>query len=107
MTITPTITSTGGSSGGNVSAYYTIQYRANAGSAWSQAIDSGSNTIGAIQILASTGSPGTSAKTFSILGEYRVVTTDVVGVGCSDGSTIQLYVDFADATYPGSCTGPL
>ncbi len=103
MTITPTITSTGG----NVSAYYTIQYRANTGSAWSQAIDTGNNSIGAIQISASTGSPGTSTKTFSILGEYRVVTTDVTGEGCSDGSTVQLYVNFADATYPGNCTGPL
>jgi len=107
MTITPTLTSTGGSGGGSVSAYYTIQYRANTGSAWSQAVDTGSNSIGAIQISASTGSPGTSTKTFSILGEYRVVTTDVAGEGCSDGSTIQLYVDFADATYPGNCTGPL
>ena len=105
MTITPTLTSTGGS--GSVSAYYTIQYRANTGSAWSQAIDTGSNSIGAIQISASAGAPGTSTKTFSILGEYRVITTDVVGEGCSDGSTVQLYVNFADATYPGNCTGPL
>ena len=107
MTITPTLTSTGGSGGGSVSAYYTIQYRANTGSAWSQAVDTGNNSIGAIQISASTGSPGTSTKTFSILGEYRVVTTDVAGEGCSDGSTVQLYVNFADATYPGNCTGPL
>ena len=107
MSITPTLTSTGGSGGGSVSAYYTIQYRANTGSAWSQAVDTGSNSIGAIQISASTGSPGTSTKTFSILGEYRVVTTDVAGEGCSDGSTVQLYVNFADATYPGNCTGPL
>jgi len=107
MTITPTLTSTGGSGSGSVSAYYTIQYRANTGSAWSQAVDTGSNSIGAIQISASTGSPGTSTKTFSILGEYRVVTTDVAGEGCSDGSTVQLYVNFADATYPGNCTGPL
>ena len=107
MSITPTLTSTGGSGGGSVSAYYTIQYRTNTGSAWTQALDTSNNSIGAIQISASTGVPGTSAKTFSILGEYRVVTTDVAGEGCSDGSTIQLYVDFADATYPGNCTGPL
>ena len=107
MNITPTITSTGGSGGGSVSAYYTIQYRANTGSAWTQAIDTSGNSISAIQISASTGVPGTNTKTFSILGEYRVVTTDVVGEGCSDGSTVQLYVNFADATYPGNCTGPL
>ena len=107
MNITPTITSTGGSGGGSVSAYYTIQYRANTGSAWTQAVDTSSNSISAIQISASTGVPGTNTKTFSILGEYRVVTTDVVGEGCSDGSTVQLYVNFADATYPGNCTGPL
>jgi len=107
MNITPTITSTGGSGGGSVSAYYTIQYRANTGSAWTQAIDTSGNSISAIQISASTGVPGTNTKTFSISGEYRVVTTDVVGEGCSDGSTVQLYVNFADATYPGNCTGPL
>ncbi len=107
MSITPTLTSTGGSGGGSVSAYYTIQYRANTGSPWSSAVDTSNNSIGAIQISASTGVPGTSTKTFSILGEYRVVTTDVGGEGCSDGSTVQLYVNFADATYPGNCTGPL
>ena len=90
-----------------MSAYYTIQYRANTGSAWTQAIDTSGNSISAIQISASTGVPGTNTKTFSISGEYRVVTTDVIGEGCSDGSTVQLYVNFADATYPGSCTGPL
>ena len=107
MTITPTITSTGGSSGGSVEAYYAIQYRSSASSPWSPAVDTSNNSVGAIQISASTGSPGTSTKTFSILGEYRVVTTDVAGEGCSDGSTVQLYVNFADATYPGNCTGPL
>ena len=107
MKITPNITSTGGSSGGSVEAYYAIQYRSSASSPWSSAVDTSNNSVGAIKISASTGVPGTSNKTFSILGEYRVITTAVTGEGCSDGSTIQLYVDFADATYPGNCTGPL
>jgi len=103
INITPLLTSTGGT----VSVYYTIQYRANQGSPWSQAIDTGGNSINAIQISANNGSPGTQTKTFNALGEYRIITTDVGGEGCSDGSTIQLYVNFADATYPGNCIGPL
>ena len=107
MNVTPTITSISGSGSGSVSVYYTIQYRASQASPWSPAVDTSGNSIGAILIAATKGVPGTSNKTFSILGEYRVITTAVTGEGCSDGSTIQLYVDFADATYPGNCIGPL
>ena len=107
MKVTPTLTSTGGSGGGSVSVYYTMQYRANSSSPWTQAVDTANNAVGAVQLLASNAGAGTSFRDFDVAGEYRVVTTDITGEGCSDGSTVGLYVAFADATYPGSCTGPL
>ena len=107
MKITPTLTATGAPSGGSVSLYYTIQRR-NAGSTnWSQAVDTNNNVIGAIQLTASNGNPGIDNKSFSIVGEYRVVTTDITGEGCAGGGTIGYYTEFSDATYPGNCTGPL
>ena len=107
MKITPTLTATGAPSGGSVSLYYTIQRR-NAGSTnWSQAVDTNNNVIGAIQLTASNGNPGIDNKSFSIVGEYRVVTTTIDGEGCAGGGTIGYYTEFSDATYPGNCTGPL
>ena len=107
MKITPTLIATGAPSGGSVSLYYTIQRRTGTNS-WAQAVDTGNNVIGAIQLQASNGVPGTDNKLFSIVGEYRVVTTDIGGEGCpATTGTIQYYTEFSDATYPsGTCTGP-
>ena len=107
MKITPTLTATGAPGGGSVSLYYTIQRRNAGTTTWSQAVDTGNNVIGAIQITASNGNPGTDNKSFSVVGEYRVVTTDIIGEGCAGGGTIGYYTEFSDATYPGNCTGPL
>ena len=103
MKITPTLSSSGAPSGGSVSLYYTIQHRTIGATTWSQAVDTGNNVIGAIQIQASNGVPGTDNKFFSIVGEYRVVTTDVSGEGCAGGGTIGYYTEFTDATYTGQC----
>ena len=103
MKITPTLSSSGAPSGGSVSLYYTIQHRIIGVTTWSQAVDTGNNVIGAIQIQASNGVPGTDNKFFSIVGEYRVVTTDVSGEGCAGGGTIGYYTEFTDATYTGQC----
>ena len=106
MKITPRLTAAGAPSGGSVSLYYTIQRRDIGTTTWSQAVDTSNNVIGAIQLTASNGNPGTQDKLFSIIGEYRVVTTDITGGGCAGGGTIGYYTEFSDATYPGNCTGP-
>ena len=105
MKITPLLTQTGGT--GSISCYVTIQYRANANSSWSQAVDTGNNTINNIQLTASNGFPGTVTKNFSIPGEYRAFTTNVTGEACGTG-TQSLVINFGDATYTGQCNlGPL
>ena len=105
MKITPLLTQTGGT--GSISCYVTIQYRANANSSWSQAVDTGNNTINNIQLTASNGFPGTVTKNFSIPGEYRAFTTNVTGEACGTG-TQSLVINFGDATYTGQCDlGPL
>jgi len=103
MKITPTLSVTGAPGGGSISLYYTIQYRTIGSTAWSQAVDTGNNVIGAIQITASNNNPGTQDKLFSIVGEYRVVTTDIGGEGCAGGGTIGYYTEFTDATYTNQC----
>ena len=103
MKITPTLSVTGAPGGGSISLYYTIQYRTIGSTAWSQAVDTGNNVIGAIQITASNNNPGTQNKLFSIVGEYRVVTTDIGGEGCAGGGTIGYYTEFTDATYTNQC----
>ena len=109
MSIKPTLQSTLTPGGGSVSCYYTIQRRALGTTTWSQAVDTSNNVIGAIQLSASFGVPDVDTKTFSIVGEYRVVSNDITGEGCSAaGGAASFFVDFEDATYPsGACTGPL
>ena len=107
MALTPLLTSIGGSGGGDLSVYYTVQYRANAQANWTQAVDTGGNSISSRQITASTGFPGTETLNFSIPGEYRAFSTNVTGGGCT-GNTGGLKFNFTDATYSGSCNlGPL
>jgi len=107
MALTPLLTSIGGSSGGGLSVYYTVQYRATSSANWTQAVDTGGNSISSRQITASTGFPGTETLNFSIPGEYRAFSTNVTGEGCT-GNTGGLKFNFTDATYSGSCNlGPL
>ena len=109
MNIKPTLQSTLTPGGGSVSCYYTIQRRALGATTWAQAVDTSNNVVGAIQLSASFGVPDVDTKTFSIVGEYRVISNDITGEGCSAASgAASFFVDFDDATYPGGgCTGPL
>ena len=109
MSIKPTLQSTLTPGGGSVSCYYTIQRRALGTTTWSQAVDTSNNVVGTIQLSASFGVPDVDTKTFSIVGEYRVISNDITGEGCSAASgAASFFVDFEDATYPGgACTGPL
>ena len=109
MNIKPTLQSTLTPGGGSVSCYYTIQRRALGATTWAQAVDTSNNVVGAIQLSASFGVPDVDTKTFSIVGEYRVISNDITGEGCSAASgAASFFVDFEDATYPGgACTGPL
>jgi hypothetical protein len=107
MALTPLLTSTNGASGGSLSVYYTVQYRANPSSSWSQAVDTSGNSISSRQITATNGNPGTETLNFSIPGEYRAFSTNVTGEGCS-GNTGGFKFNFTDATYTGQCgLGPL
>jgi len=109
MSIKPTLQSTLTPGGGSVSCYYTIQRRDLGTTTWGQAVDTSETPIGAIQLSAAFGTPDVDTKTFSIVGEYRVVTTAIGGEGCSAANgTASFFVDFEDATYTsGACTGPL
>jgi len=110
MQLKPTLTSTLAPGGGSVNCFYTIQHKATASATtWNQAVDINNNVIGAVQLSASFGTPDNDTYNFSIVGEYRVVCTDISGEGCSAaGGTASFFVDFLDATYPtGACTGPL
>ena len=107
MALTPLLTSNNGASGGSLSVYYTVQYRTNPQASWSQAVDTGGNSISSRQITASNGTPGTETLNFSIPGEYRAFSTNVTGEGCA-GNTGGFKFNFTDATYTGQCaTGPL
>ena len=107
MALTPLLTSINGASGGSLSVYYTVQYRANPQANWSQAVDTGGNSISSRQITASNGTPGTETLNFSIPGEYRAFSTNVTGEGCA-GNTGGFKFNFTDATYNGQCAlGPL
>ena len=109
MFLRPTLTSTLNPGSSLVEVYYTIQRRNLGGTTWSQAVDTSNNVINAIKLSASNGNPDSDTKNFSIPGEYRVVSTNISGEGCSAGSgTAAFFVDFGDATYSsGACTGPL
>ena len=107
IALTPLLTSNNGASGGSLSVYYTVQYRTNPQASWSQAVDTGGNSISSRQITASNGTPGTETLNFSIPGEYRAFSTNVTGEGCA-GNTGGFKFNFTDATYTGQCaTGPL
>ncbi len=107
MALTPLLTSIGGPSGGTITVFYTVQYRATSSANWTQAVDTNSSSISSRQLTASAGFPGTETLNFSIPGEYRAFSTNVAGDGCS-GNTGGLKFNFTDATYSGLCNlGPL
>jgi len=92
---------------GSVTCYFTVQYREDSNSAWTQAVDTTSAVINNITLEASQGVVGTVTKNFSVAGEYRAFTTNVTGEGCGTG-TQTLDIKFSDATYSGQCSsGPL
>jgi len=72
-------------------------------------VDTSNVVIGYETLSASFGNPDVDTKTFNIVGEYRVISNDITGEGCSAASgAASFFVDFDDATYPGgACTGPL
>ena len=107
MALTPLLTSIGGPSGGTITVFYTVQYRATSSANWTQAVDTNSSSISSRQLTASAGFPGTETLNFSIPGEYRAFSTNVAGDGCA-GNTGGLKFNFTDATYSGLCNlGPL
>ena len=109
MNIKPTLQSTLTPGGGSISCKYTIQHRNLGTTTWGQAVDTSNVVIGYETLSASFGNPDVDTKTFNIVGEYRVISNDITGEGCSAASgAASFFVDFDDATYPGgACTGPL
>ena len=127
MYIEPTLRFTsapGSDEGANV--YYTIQYRQNAQSSWSQAvyykiqqnggaIVTSAGTVGTANYLngAYLSGAATDYKTkywFEVAGEYRVLSSYVQGPICSTGSasTVTFFPDFGDGEYNNQCSlGPL
>jgi len=105
MFITPLLTTTGG----DITAYYAVQYRSTPSSSWNLAVDSSGNITSRYQLVASSGNPGTQTKNFSAPGEYRVITTNVSGEGCVGSGVKSLIINFGDATYGATdCSlGPL
>ena len=93
---------------GSVTCSVSIQYRADANSSWTQAVDTTGAVINNLTISASNGVPGFIVKNFSVAGEYRAFTTNVSGEGCPGNSTA-LEIRFGDTTYGTTdCTlGPL
>ena len=104
MSITPLLTT----AATTATVYYIVETRPSfnaSGTGWSAAIPVGQGSgMGPLQISATSGTPGTDTLTFNTVGEYRVITTNVL---CEGSGTTTLVVNFGDATYPGSCTGPL
>ena len=92
---------------GSVTCNVSIQYRADANSSWTQAVDTTDTVINNLTISASNNVPGFIVKNFNVAGEYRVFTTNVSGEGCP-GNNTALEIRFGDATYTNQCTlGPL
>ena len=78
---------------------YTIQYRANSSSSWTQATKATGGTVALSEILSSdNNTTDTDSFTFSLEGEYRLITQRVSGLGCNDGNS-SFNVTFGDDTY--------
>ena len=78
---------------------YTIQYRSDSTSSWTQASKSTGGTVALSENLSSdNNTPDTDSFTFSLAGEYRLITQRISGLGCSDGYSF-FNVTFGDDTY--------
>ena len=78
---------------------YTIQYRANSSSSCTQATKATGGTVALSEILSSdNNTTDTDSFTFSLEGEYRLITQRVSGLGCNDGNS-SFNVTFGDDTY--------
>ena len=78
---------------------YTIQYGANSSSSWTQATKATGGTVALSEILSSdNNTTDTDSFTFSLEGEYRLITQRVSGLGCNDGNS-SFNVTFGDDTY--------
>ena len=107
MRLTPTLTVTSGT--GTASTFFSIQYRPNAQSSWTNATTTAGATIQYNkQLAASNGNPGTITYDVDAIGEYRVFNDQTTGEPCSGGAA-NFKVIFGDATYGTSnCNaGPL
>ncbi len=79
--------------------FYTIQYRANPSSSWTQATESNGSTVALSENLSSDNNTlDTDSFVFSLAGEYRLITKRIEGLGCNDGSSY-FNVEFGDDTY--------
>ncbi len=79
--------------------FYTIQYRANPSSSWTQATESSGATVALSENLSSDNNTlDTDSFVFSLAGEYRLITKRIEGLGCNDGSSY-FNVEFGDDTY--------
>ncbi|MDA9271895.1 hypothetical protein N9Q05_00730 [bacterium] len=87
---------------------YTIQYRANSSSSWTQASKSTGGTVALSENLSSdNNTEDTDSFTFSLAGEYRLITQRISGLGCSSGNSF-FNVTFGDDTYGNTnCPTPI
>ena len=78
---------------------YTIQYRSDANSSWTQATKSTGGTVALSENLSSDNNiTDTDSFTFNLEGEYRLITQRISGSGCSSGNSF-FNVTFGDDTY--------
>jgi hypothetical protein len=78
---------------------YTIQYRSDANSSWTQATKSTGGTVALSENLSSDNNiTDTDSFTFNLEGEYRLITQRISGLGCSSGDSF-FNVTFGDDTY--------
>ena len=77
---------------------YTIQYRSDANSSWTQATKSTGGTVALSENLSSDNNiTDTDSFTFNLEGEYRLITQRISGLGCSSGDSF-FNVTFGDDT---------
>ena len=88
---------------------YTIQYRADANSSWTQATEENGNTVALSETLSSDNNiVDTASFVFDLAGEYRLITQRVSGVACANQNSSSFNVDFGDDTYgPNNCPTPI
>ena len=102
--ITPLLTNSGSSIGGDVSINFTIQRKPIGSGSWNQAVDSSGFTVYNETLTTGDNSSNSISKVFDTPGEYRVLTTAISGDLCDpSGGTTSLIVNFGDDVY-STCT---